>query len=125
MHHNVSHARANITLCDKVNHIFLAKPLEECLDDLDQSLTGICKKWLWFLCIFSSSTSFVDYLKRKLDAVDQRLFDLDYGSKHSDKDSMDLKTTKNALDQHKVNLNVWFFHFIRIYIFTFYIPFSL
>ena len=57
------------------------------------------------MCIFSSSTSFVDYLKRKLDAVDQRLFDLEHGSKHSDKDSMDLKTTKNALDQHKVDLN--------------------
>ncbi|XP_078374994.1 dystrophin-like isoform X3 [Oculina patagonica] len=47
------------------------------------------------------STSFVDHLKRKLDGVDQRLFDLEYSSKHSDKDSMDLKTTKNALDQHK------------------------
>jgi len=47
------------------------------------------------------STNFVDYLKRKLDGVDQRLCDLEYGSKHSDKDSMDLKTTKNALDQHK------------------------
>ena len=57
------------------------------------------------MCIFRGSTSFVDYLKRKLDGVDQRLCDLEYGSKHSDKDSMDLRTTKNALDQHKVNLN--------------------
>jgi len=43
----------------------------------------------------------VDYLKKKLDAVDQSLSDLDHSSKHSDKDSMDLKATKNALDHHK------------------------
>lgn len=50
----------------------------------------------------------MDHLKRKLDGVDQRLFDLEYSSKHSDKDSMDLKTTKNALDQHKVNFILCF-----------------
>ena len=58
------------------------------------------------MCIFRGSTSFVEYLKRKLDGVDQRLNDLENGSKHSDKDSMDLKTTKNALDQHKVDINL-------------------
>lgn len=45
----------------------------------------------------------MDYLKNKLDTVDQSLFDLDDNLKHSDKDSMDLKTTKNALDHHKVS----------------------
>ena len=66
--------------------------------------------FILYLFIYNSSTSgsinFVDYLKKKLDAVDRRLFDLEYGSRHSDKDSMDLKTTKNALDQHKVSLIV-------------------
>ena len=71
------------------------------------------------MCIFRGSTNFVDYLKRKLDGVDQRLCDLEYGSKHADKDSMDLKTTKNALDQHKVILNFLFFYFICTNIVTF------
>lgn len=46
----------------------------------------------------------MDYFKNKLDTVDQNLFDLDYNLKHSDKDSMDLKATKNALNHHKVSL---------------------
>jgi len=66
------------------------------------------------VCIFSSSTNFVDYLKRKLDGVDQRLCDLEYSAKNSDKDSMDLKTTKNALDEHKVDLTIFFCYFIYI-----------
>ena len=40
--------------------------------------------------------------------MDQRLCDLEYSAKNSDKDSMDLKTTKNALDEHKVNLKNFF-----------------
>ena len=44
----------------------------------------------------------MDYLKKKLDTVDQSLSDLECSVKHSDKDSMDLKSAKNALDQHKV-----------------------
>lgn len=40
--------------------------------------------------------------------MDQRLCDLEYSAKNSDKESMDLKTTKNALDEHKVNLNIFF-----------------
>lgn len=76
------------------------------------------------MCIFSSSTNFVDYLKRKLDGVDQRLCDLEYSAKNSDKESMDLKTTKNALDEHKVNLNIFFCYFIcrhtSAYIYTFF-----
>ena len=76
------------------------------------------------MCIFSSSTNFVDYLKRKLDGVDQRLCDLEYNAKNSDKDSMDLKTTKNALDEHKVNLKIFFLLVICrrtfAYIYTFF-----
>ena len=53
---------------------------------------------------FNRSTYFVDYFKKKLDAVAQSLSDLECNSKHSDKDYMDLKTTKNALDQQKVNM---------------------
>lgn len=68
------------------------------------------------MCIFSSSTNFVDYLKRKLDGVDQRLCDLEHSAKNSDKDSMDLKTTKNALDEHKVDLTILLY--ILLYIYT-------
>ncbi|XP_058967140.2 spectrin beta chain, erythrocytic isoform X3 [Pocillopora verrucosa] len=49
----------------------------------------------------AGSINFVDYLKRKLDAVDRDLFDIEYGAGQSDKESMDLQTTKKALDQHK------------------------
>ena len=52
----------------------------------------------------AGSINFVDYLKRKLDAVDRDLFDIEYGAGQSDKESMDLQTTKKALDQHKVTL---------------------
>ena len=34
--------------------------------------------------------------------MDQSLSDLECSVKHSDKDSMDLKSAKSALDQHKV-----------------------
>ena len=44
----------------------------------------------------------MDYLKKKFDVVDQSLSDLECSVKRSDKDSMDLKSTKNALDQRKV-----------------------
>ena len=115
MHRNVLHARARITLCNKINHI----PSENQTKNVSmirsvQSLTEICKKWLWFVCIFRGSTNFVDYLKKKLDGVDQRLCDLEYGSKHSDKDSMDLKTTKNALDQHKVDWPQFFILLLKM-----------
>lgn len=95
---SVIHARASITLCNKINHITCKNQTKRSA----RSLTEIYKKWLCFVYIFRGSTNFVNYLKKKLDGVDQRLSDLEYGSKHSDKDSMDLKTTKNALDQHKV-----------------------
>ncbi|XP_022785545.1 utrophin-like isoform X2 [Stylophora pistillata] len=49
----------------------------------------------------AGTINFVDYLKRKLDAVDRDLFDIEYGAKQSDKESMDLQSTKKALDQHK------------------------
>ena len=52
----------------------------------------------------AGSINFVDYLKRKLDAVDRDLFDIEYGAGQSDKESMNLQTTKKALDQHKVTL---------------------
>ncbi|XP_073238321.1 uncharacterized protein [Porites lutea] len=51
------------------------------------------------------SNDLVDYLKKKLDTLDQSLSDLECSVKHSDKDSMDLKSSKNALDQHKEVLN--------------------
>ena len=54
------------------------------------------------------SNELVDYLKKKLDTVDQSLSDLECSVKHSDKDSMDLKFTKNALDQHKVTKHLFF-----------------
>lgn len=72
------------------------------------------------MCIFRGSTNFVDYLKKKLDGVDQRLCDLEYGSKHSDKDSMDLKTTKNALDQHKVDWPQFFI--LLLYMLRYFYP---
>ena len=50
----------------------------------------------------------MDYLKKKFDSVDQSLSDLECSVKHSDKDSMDLKSTKNALDQHKVTKLLFF-----------------
>ncbi|CAH3126441.1 unnamed protein product, partial [Porites lobata] len=52
------------------------------------------------------SNELVDYLEKKLDTVDQSLSDLECSVKHSDKDSMDLKSTKNALDQHKLRLSL-------------------
>lgn len=100
---SVIHARASITLCNKINHISCKNQTKSVsMIRSARSLTEIYKKWLCFVYIFRGSTNFVNYLKKKLDGVDQRLSDLEYGSKHSDKDSMDLKTTKNALDQHKV-----------------------
>ncbi|CAH3030450.1 unnamed protein product, partial [Porites evermanni] len=51
--------------------------------------------------IVSKSNELVDYLKTKFDTVDQSLSDFECSVKNSDKDSMDLKSTKNALDQHK------------------------
>ena len=50
----------------------------------------------------------MDYLKKKLDTLDQSLSDLECSIKHSDKDFMDLKSTKNALDQHKVTKQFFF-----------------
>ena len=50
----------------------------------------------------------MDYLKKKFDTVDQSLSDLECSVKHSDKDFMDLKSTKNALDQHKVTKHFFF-----------------
>ena len=50
----------------------------------------------------------MDYLKKKLDTVDQSLSDLECNVKHSDKDCMDLKSTKNALDQQKVTKYLFF-----------------
>ena len=50
----------------------------------------------------------MDYLKKKLDTLDQSLSDLECSVKHSDKDSMDLKSSKNALDQHKVKKHLFF-----------------
>ena len=49
----------------------------------------------------------MDYLK-KFDTVDQSLSDLECSVNHPDKDSMDLKSTKNALDQHKVTKHIFF-----------------
>ena len=51
-----------------------------------------------------SSPDCMNYLRQELDAVDQSLFELEHSLKHSDKDLMDLNTTKSALDHHKVNL---------------------
>lgn len=67
----------------------------------------------------AGSINFVDYLKRKLDAVDRDLFDIEYGAGQSDKESMDLQTTKKALDQHKVTLiicspDVWRLMSLRV-----------
>ena len=44
----------------------------------------------------------------KLDTVDQSLSDLECSVKNSDKDCMDLKSTKNTLDQHKVTKHLFF-----------------
>ena len=55
----------------------------------------------------------MDYLKKKLDTVDQSLSDLECSVKHSDKDFMDLKSTKNALDQHKVTKHLFFHRNLR------------
>ena len=50
----------------------------------------------------------MDYLTKKFDTVDQSLSDLECSVKNSNKDSMDLKSTKNALDQHKVTKHLFF-----------------
>lgn len=49
----------------------------------------------------SSCPDCMNYLRQELDAVDQSLFELENSLKHSDKDLMDLNTTKSALDHHK------------------------
>ncbi|CAH3126447.1 unnamed protein product, partial [Porites lobata] len=54
------------------------------------------------------SNELVDYLKKKLDTVDQSLSDLECSVKQSAKNLMDLKATKNALDQHKVTKHLFF-----------------
>ena len=61
-----------------------------------------------FWWVVNRSNELVDYLKKKFDTVDQSLSDLECSVKHSDKDSMDLKSTKNALDQHKVTKHLFF-----------------
>ena len=61
-----------------------------------------------FWWVVNRSNDLVDYLKKKLDTLDQSLSDLECSVKHSDKDSMDLKSSKNALDQHKVTKHLFF-----------------
>ena len=67
----------------------------------------ILNKFL-FWWVVNRSNDLVDYLKKKLDTLDQSLSDLECSVKHSDKDSMDLKSAKNALDQHKVTKHLFF-----------------
>ena len=45
--------------------------------------------------------------------MDQSLSDLECSVKNSDKDFMDLKSTKNALDQHKVTKHLFFHKSLR------------
>ena len=61
-----------------------------------------------FWWVVNRSNELVDYLKKKLDTVDQSLSDLECSVKHSAKNFMDLKATKNALDQHKVRKHLFF-----------------
>ena len=56
----------------------------------------------------------MDYLKKKFDTVDQSLSDLECSVKHSAKNFMDLKSTKNALDQYKVTKLLFFQWKIKI-----------
>jgi len=66
-----------------------------------------------FWWVVKRSNELVDYLKKKLDTVDQSLSDLECSVKHSDKDFMDLKSTKNALDQQKVTKHLFFHRSLR------------
>ena len=61
-----------------------------------------------FWWVANRSNELVDYLKKKLDTVDQSLSDLECSVKQSAKNLMDLKATKNALDQHKVTKHLFF-----------------
>ena len=56
-----------------------------------------------FLTPQRSGDTCVDYLNQELDAVDQSLLELEQILKDSDKDCMDLNTTKNAMDLYKVS----------------------
>ena len=61
-----------------------------------------------FWWVANRSNELVDYLKKKLNTVDQSLSDLECSVEHSAKNFMDFKATKNALDQHKVTKHLFF-----------------
>ena len=96
----------------------LVRPQQYWLDCLQVCPGVLVRKTIWvtlfrlfyffilykflFWWVVNRSNELVDYLKKKLNTVDQGLSDLECSVKHSTKNFMDLKATKNALDQHKV-----------------------